>query len=329
MSKKSRKLEPKTIQAINNFSIESSNRKRGVANLLSEYEDLLYGIRNDYLNIYHNGSRISKIEYMKADKYLRSETHVKYLENHVKGKLVGDKGSYKQFKIQTLFEEIENIIDKIKKNHTITKNNIDLEKTSQHKMFLANNNNPNSEYYCIDIEYIMHRKNNTLPNNGRFDIVALSRNKIKGKYKAALIELKYGNRSYRHYIKEELDSSKSIGSGIAGHIENFNRMMSDNENGYRQKLIEDICNIANDLKAIGVCDVWNEKLTSCDIHEDVEFYLITVGCDNSTPRHFKKYLPKNVDFKVENFLFTKECDGSNIDDIINFKGYKSFDKIYI
>jgi len=79
-------------------------------------------------------------------------------------------------------------------------------------------NNRNSNWFCIDVEYVKAFQNKKEKDkadfNGRFDIIAISKKKP---HKIALIELKkYGNRT--------------IGgnSGIYKHVEDFAKFYEKN-----------------------------------------------------------------------------------------------------
>jgi hypothetical protein len=186
-------------------------------------DDLLIGVRNNYLNLYFNCDSIAKIEYKKGriicelDKY--------YLD----GNHYNSSGKTKKIEPSVVYKNYQTI----KAN---SKNKGTDEKKAQAKLFLLNNNNNESKWYCFDVEWVKAFENQQQKDdakfNGRFDIMAISKNKP---HKVALIELKYG--------------SKAIGgnSGIYKHIEDFKKFK---ENDYFNKF--EVCQIIESLKLLGI-----------------------------------------------------------------------------
>lgn len=247
--------------------------------LYREHKDELFiGVRNNYLNLYYNCDSIAKIEYKKIegeycivcviDKY--------YLDgNHYNSK---DKEKRKPFKP----EEIVKYYDAIKKN---SNKKVSPEKKAQSKLVLLNNNNPDSNWFCIDVEYVKSFNNiierNEAGFNARFDIIALSRMKP---HKVALIELKYG--------------SGAIGgkSGISKHVDDFSKFC---EKGYFEKqLKQEIIEIVKSQKELGIA-------VPVDFPERLElltpeFYFITL--DNNA-RKENASTPKQT---MAGYLFKKK-----------------------
>ncbi len=161
--------------------------------------ELIIGVRNNYLNLYYNCDSIAKIKYTKGS--IVCEIDKYYLD----GKHYDSKGKEKHYVISQnkIIKQYNDI--KINSNAKATQ-----EKEAQAKLVILNNENSNSNWYCLDVEYVKAFNNQYEKEkanfNGRFDIIAISKNKP---HRVALIELKYGN--------------KAIGgtSGIYKHIDDF------------------------------------------------------------------------------------------------------------
>jgi len=181
-------------------------------------EDTLIAVRNNYMNIYYNCDSIAKIEFKNnticctIDKY--------YLDgNHYNSK---DKNKYFKADAKRIYKEFNTIKENSDKN---SKN----EKKSQSKLVLLNNNNKNSNWYCIDVEYVKQFKNGKEKEesgfNGRFDIIAVTRS---APHRVALIELKYGG------------GSMGGKSGVFKHVEDFSKFKEKKyyENHLKLEIIE-------------------------------------------------------------------------------------------
>jgi len=296
-------------------------------NLYQEHRDELFiGVRNDYLNLYYNCDCIAKITYKKRDKKIDCEIDKYYLDGiHYKSK---DKE--KRYKIEQK-EIIKHY--KVIKEHSNNKETP--EKKAQSKLVLLNNKNLNSNWFCIDIEYVKSFNNRAEKKkanfNGRFDIIALSKMKP---HKVALIELKYG--------------SGAIGgkSGIYKHIEDFKKYHDEN---YFDK--QEICDIIESQKMLGIeLPVELKNLHTKEI-SGYEFYVITLNNNvdkknGSTPKqtmsgylfYDKRWNCKKVSTKTVqtnfgdvtnkknsihvNFLFsTQTLDNLTINDILENRDY--------
>jgi len=202
-------------------------KKSELYKLYQEHKDeLIIGVRNDYLNLYYDCDSIAKITYLQRDEKISCEISTYYL-----GRKEGDKSRCKieQNKIYEQYEEIKNRI----------KNKATNEKKAQSKLVLLNNNNKESNWYCIDVEYVKSFINKALKEeekfNARFDIIALSKNKP---HRVALIELKYG--------------SGAIGgkSGIYKHVKDFSNFQ---EMGYFENHLQyEITEIVRSLKDLDI-----------------------------------------------------------------------------
>ncbi len=165
--------------------------------------DLDIQIRNNYINIYYNGSNIGKIKgenSIEFDKYyFYIEKKEKLQKDIAKNKDIKDKlekkklSHIKKFKnrnYKDYFADSKKIIDKwLEKNSKP-------ERKEQHKIS-RNNQSSKTDYTIIDLEYQVSRKSDFActyipkgkekPKNPRFDIIAINK-----KGEVCVIELKKG-----------------------------------------------------------------------------------------------------------------------------------------
>lgn len=204
-------------------------KKSELWTLYNEHKDeLLIGVRNEYLNLYYDCASIAKITYNKLDKKIVCTIHKKYIERVPDN----DAKVYVQIDPGEIYRDYKDI--KIKCD---TKNT--QEKKAQSKLVLLNNANERSNWYCIDIEYKKAFPNKAERDKsgytGRFDIIALSKTKPR---RLAVIELKYG--------------SKAMGgkSGVHKHAEDFFRL-NDNDD-YKQQFKLEIIDVVHSLEDLGI-----------------------------------------------------------------------------
>ena len=143
------------------------------------------------------------------------------------------------------------------------------EKKAQSKLFVLNNQNRDSNWFCIDVEYIKQFKNMQQKQefnfNDRFDFIAVSK---KAPNRIALIELKY--------------SRGSIGgkSGIYKHVKDFSKFKENNFFNplFKQEIIE-IIESLNYIGAVVPFDAPKEN----DLLNP-EFYFITLDNNKEKPK---------------------------------------------
>ena len=130
-------------------------------------KNLVVGIRDEYINIYHNCDSLASIEFTKGE-----------FKTTVGGYYIGKKGK------QTISEDewVKNL-DTLIANSELRNTN---EKKAQSQLFINNNSNPEALYFCIDLEYTRTSE------NWRFDIIAIEK---AAPHNVALIELKYGSKA--------------------------------------------------------------------------------------------------------------------------------------
>ena len=289
-----------------------------LSTLYKEHQnELIIGVRNGYLNLYHNCDSIAKM----SGNAERCEVSTYYTDKDIK--YISDK---------EIYEKYEDI--KLKSRERCTD-----EKKAQAALVLKNNANPNSNWYCYDVEYkkqfesIEDRENSKF--NGRFDILAISKTLP---HRIAIIELKYG--------------SGAIGgkSGIYKHIEDYKTFQDNNfYDAFKHEAIDEI----NTLIQLGVSvPIELHSLKETDLAKCPEFYVVTLNNNPksknaSTPKQTmagylfstrrwdcKKLSQRTVEAKfgdVTNkknditvtFLFSKETlDNLSIDDIIDSDKYE-------
>ena len=242
---------------------------------LKNNHELIIGIRNNYLNLYYNSDSIANIKQTKSD--IICEIDKYYLD----GNHYNSKAKEKHFIIPQN-QIIEKYSD-IKKHSNARKTP---EKKAQSKLFLLNNQNPNSNWYCLDLEYIKAFKNNDeklkANFNGRFDIIAISKKKP---YKTALIELKYGGGA--------------IGgsSGIYKHVKDFIKFIE--KKYFDTHLKQEIIEILKSQKNLDI-NIPFALPNLDDISLKPDFYFITLDNNaktntESTPKQtMAGYLFKNL-----------------------------------
>lgn len=130
-------------------------------------KNLVVGIRDEYINIYHNCDSLAKLEFKKGE-----------IKTSVGGYYVGKKGT------QIISEdEWAKNLDTLIANSELRNTN---EKKAQSRLFINNNQNNDALYFCIDLEYTKTSE------NWRFDIIAIEK---AAPHNVALIELKYGSKA--------------------------------------------------------------------------------------------------------------------------------------
>lgn len=200
-------------------------------------DEIIVGVRDGHINLYHNCNNIAKISC--NTRHLKGEISTYYTD--------GISGDRKSISGHDLAERYEYIKEQSNKRGTC-------EKKAQARLFIENNSNPDSEWFCIDIEYAKTAQ------HGRFDIIAVSK---KAPHKVALIELKYGY--------------KALGgnSGIRTHIKDFYNFT---ESGSFSKLKPEIASIVEGLETLGVnLPASLRKLKEENIAPDPLFYIIVLN----------------------------------------------------
>lgn len=207
--------------------------------LYKEHADELFlGVRNGYVNLYHLCNSIAKVSLTR--KGIKSEIASYYIEET-------PKDDYDNDLIVRMYDTI-----KVK-----SKNRSKLEKQAQQTLAQLNNSNPQSNWFCVDVEYEKPQM------AGRFDLIAITK---KAPHRVALIELKYGTNAYGGT------------SGILTHVKDFSEFLSNSNYKTLKKDIEGIL-YSMTLLDVKVPDSL-KGLKAEDLCATPEFYFITV---NSRP----------------------------------------------
>lgn len=301
-NKKYRGLSQEFISAWNKSELKDFYEKHK--------EELYIGIRVGYINLYYKGASISKIKYSSKTKKFHYEIANRYLDiDNKKGRQ------------QITLDDLKYNYEKIKENVSIIQTD---EKIAQQLIAQYINEN-NFEWQCIDIEY---EKKNQSGRFGRFDIIAVTRQKP---YKTALIELKYG--------------SKAIGgsNGICKHAEDFLLFVGENND-----LKEELCSVMNSYRSLVSSSHPEVSVEDFNNNADIYFMILANNLDDNLVNQTKRYLldyvagastksfqklitDKKYEDKLKNFdpifLFSDVCltnnrNELNIDDLTGFDRYK-------
>ena len=225
--------------------------------------DIIIGVRDSFINLYYNCDSIAKINASNPNKC----TIAKYYINRDKGFI-------------TLTDnELVSYFDTIKaKSNKRNK----YEKQAQQRLYMDNNNNPESKWFCIDVEYTKSLQGKANAESWRFDIIAISK---EAPFRIAFIELKYG--------AEALGGN----SGIRKHIKDFYSFF---KNKKFEILKPEIVSIIKKLHLLGVDDVpvYLRDITIEDIAPEPEFYFITL---NNNPEKGSENTPKQT---MSGYLFS-------------------------
>lgn len=258
-------------------------------------DELIVGVRNNYLSIYHNCDCIAKVEY-KNKKIICSLDRY-----YIDGISRGSKDKDKTFKTNSEYikENYSSIKEKSKDKATTN------EKKAQAELYIKNNNNLNSNWCCIDIEYVKAFNNieekKAANLNARFDIIAISKSKP---HKVALIELKYGSGAI------------SGASGIYKHVKDFSKFIE--KDFFEQHMKDELIDIVKSQKDLGI-EIPFELPSSNDFSKP-EFYFITLdnnakSTNGTTPKQtMAGYLFKEKRWGCKK-LSTKYCVEKDFEDI--------------
>lgn len=184
------------------------------------------------------------------------------------------------------------------------------EKMAQQEIMLANNRSETAEWFLVDMEYSV-----TGLGYGRFDMIALSREKVGEKHRIALIELKSGTGAFSGG-KSEKDAQGHIigfqkgengrpqyGSGIVGHVMNFYQFLHGEESGKNMdRLAHEISVILRNYHDMGIETPFGAGIDPDDIDSDPEHVRCLLMCVNITENH------ASVVKKVKHYLFADPND---------------------
>ena len=212
-------------------------------------DELFIGVRDGYINIYYNCASIAKIK-GKRGTVGKAQINEYYLnQDSIDDKYV----SITEDDFVKYYEFIKTQSDK----------KVNYEKKSQERLVIDNNKNSDSNWYCLDVEYMKSINGDRQP--WRFDIIAISKT---APYRIALIELKYGSGAI------------GGGSGVQKHVRDYSDFKEDNS--FENYLKDEIVNILKVQKGLDVLNFPKcfENIDKDDINSVPEFYFITL--DNNS-----------------------------------------------
>ena len=260
-------------------------------------DELFLGIRNNYVNIYYKGMNIAKIE----GSFNKATISSRYIYKNFKGKSEYQTISFDEFK-----EKYKSVIKQEVEKH-IEKNQL-WEKSTQQSLILKNNQNKNSNWICIDMEYSKQRKNNNSNNGksfGRVDIIAVN----KKNFEVALIELKVGKNA----IGGNSGLLKHARDWNHDYIENdlFNQDIDGGSNCLKKEIVRIINNkikLENDfpIKNCSIKDFKNIKPS---------FYFLICSGNNLTLNEVKNEVRKYLwlEDKCKNYNIKKVSEKYNVE----------------
>lgn len=307
-------------------------------------KDFFIGIRDNYLNIYYKCASVILIS-IKKNK-LEFKTHYKYLG------LQDSETLKKKPYIIISFEELSRKFEKMLVHIFSIQlcQNVDSgkhkrrEKICQQWIVNEANARRESDWYYVDLEYTMQG----VPT-GRFDMIAVSKKKVDGKHRVALIELKVNDSSYagmdgsrkKQHEKEfnlilakkdELYNSGfeplKFGSGIVGHIADYLRFL--HKKIYYDTLKQEIIDIIKCHKRLGILKDPGLSLISSvnDLADKPEVHIVsyTKVPDDKEPSNVAvpiktlkesmyKYLfnePRNTVKRTSGYCLENCINGANI-----------------
>ena len=230
------------------------------------------GIRNNKVMLYYMGGKILNIS---ASGLL--SFNPKYIKHYDKNLQFGEG----RFKSISEWNDKENLLRAAIADFQKTKS----EKIAQQEIMIENNKSDISKWYAVDMEYVS--------KHGRFDIIALSKNRGEnGKYKIALIELKSDMEAFSGTKAERKDGKitkiKNYGSGIAGHVNSFYEFRRG-EN--LERLAKEIVTILSNYRDLGLLSGFEDLTTETDIDTQPESVECIIMC---TDIEDKKYAISQV-----------------------------------
>lgn len=251
---------------IDNTFVQQFKSSKFYTEIYSKHKDeVIIAIRDGYICLYYNCDCISKI---KPAKVLKGEINGYFTDNQT--------SVMTENSIINLYPLIKVQSDKRHKQ----------EKQAQQQLYIQNNNNPNSNWFCVDVEFTKSLNGKKKAEDWRFDLIAITKTKP---CRVALIELKYGNRA--------------IGgkSGIRKHIKDFYEFyQNDNSGGFGfTSLKSEIIGIINALDKVGISIPQGLRgISENDIEPRPEFYFITL---NNNPYKIGASCPKQT---MSGYLFS-------------------------
>ena len=201
--------------------------------------EIIIGIRNGYINLYYNCDSIAKIRVGQPSK---AQLEPYYTDKKTR--------SLSDEEYVSFYNSIKEKSDRKDKK----------EKQAQERLFIDNNSNPSSGWFCIDVEFTKSLRGKNTAKDWRFDIIAISK---VAPFRVALIELKY--------------DKVAIGgkSGVRTHVRDFYTFHKENR---YENLKDEIVSIVKSLQRIGVDVPYNfAEISTNKFASYPEFYFIMIN----------------------------------------------------
>lgn len=238
---------------------------------LNHKDEIIIGVRDGYICMYYNCDCIAKIE---PAEILKAKIDPYYTDNNFS--VLTDE------QMVALYPLIKDKSDARKKN----------EKQAQQMLFIQNNNNMSSKWFCVDLEFTKSICGKKKAEDWRFDIIAITKCQP---FKIALIELKYGAGA----LKEPSGIRTHIKDFYAFHIQN-----QDSEFNY-QELKKEVISMLTLLKELGVkVPKELDDITEDQIAEKPEYCILML---NNNPVRKGGSTPKQ---SMGGYLFSDKRWGS-------------------
>jgi len=198
------------------------------------------------------------------------------------------------------------------------------EKIVQQEIMVKNNKNIKSDWFLVDMEYSSVKN---AQNYGRFDMIALSREKNKnGKYTIGIIELKAGIDAING-VEAKRDSNNKIigidgkGSGIDGHIKKvYDFLYDNNAKSNLENLRKEIATIISNYYDLGL-NYSIPKINVDDISADPQDVAFVLMCADIVPEEKNEAIKK-----IRRVIFEKEPGASELCLESKFAWGSSFDE---
>lgn len=258
------------------------------------------GIRNNSVILYYLGSKVGEI-------YINGKGKKRKIHFDIDKYYIGkEKDNFPNFdEYKKALDDPSIIIKKANEYAYGRRKDVDESRQRKHyekicQQWIINNNNsdPKSKWFYSDMEYT----DGVLPKQkrfGRFDLIAIGKEKTKGKYPIALIELKVGSGAFRGGKATSKDKEKkadieaaydklrnnlytnpenlypvSFGSGLVSHVADFLRYLNYREELYIQRLKKEIINSIRVHKKLGVLDEkWFRDINEDELTDNPEVYF--------------------------------------------------------
>lgn len=235
---------------------------------LQHTDELHIGIRNNYLNVYYRLNNIAEVR-LANDGVITCAIHPYFLRSEGNSNTTL-RGEDIQRQIVDRYDDIKYLVEN-KKTTT-------LEKTSQQELVMQNNANPDSKWFCVDVEWArmfndQEEKDSCM--SSRMDIIAISK---EAPYRVAVIELKYGKKSINGT------------AGVIKHIQDFKTLKEGSMHhgvriDYYNGMCTDICNILEAYNALGISLPVTLKNVKKEMFAPVpEFYIMTMDNNAASSR---------------------------------------------